>query len=588
MNRTTTSLLSACFLIITTATAVAAEQQPSVLVMIADDQGWGDLSCHGNSNLSTPHLDALRQQGASFERFYVQPVCSPTRAELLTACYAPRFGVKGVTAGGERLDPTVPTIADAFQAAGYQTAAFGKWHNGTQAPYHPICRGFGSYFGFTSGHWADYFSPLLDRNGAITRGSGYLTDEVTSEVIQFVEQNRDRPCFALVAFNTPHSPMQVPDRWWHAHAEQTLVERGTLADREDQNHTRAALAMCENIDWNVGRMLAAIEQLGIAEQTIVVYLSDNGPNGHRYNEGMRGIKGSTDEGGVRSPLFIRWPGQVAAETVVKPLAGVIDLAPTLAELAGVDLLEGPARDGVSLAKSIRGGTQELGERTLFSHWNNRIAARSGDWMLDEKGRLYDLAADPNQTTNLASKRATAAARLLKEVERWRRQVLTANAQPKRPFTVGHSALPMTQLPIRDATSRGKVQRSNRHKNSTYFTNWTSTDDEIVWDIEVVTAGRFAATAYYTCPRADEGSQVELRWGQQACQAHVRPGYDPPLQAAKNDRVPRQEGDMKTFQPLELGEISLATGRGELTLRALQIPGQSVMDIRLLTLTRIDD
>jgi arylsulfatase A-like enzyme len=193
MTDTTASLLLALVLVWAGAAASAAEPQPSVLVMIADDQGWGDLSCHGNSNLSTPHLDVLRQQGASFERFYVQPVCSPTRAELLTACYAPRLGVRGVTAGGERLDPTVPTVADAFQAAGYRTTALGKWHNGTQAPYHPLCRGFDSYYGFTSGHWANYFSPLLDRNGAITRGSGYLTDDVTNEAIQFMQQTRDRP-----------------------------------------------------------------------------------------------------------------------------------------------------------------------------------------------------------------------------------------------------------------------------------------------------------------------------------------------------------------------------------------------------------
>jgi hypothetical protein len=278
---------------------------------------------------------------------------------------------------------------------------------------------------------------------------------------------------------------------------------------------------------------------------------------------------------------------VARETVVRQLAGVIDLAPTLAELAGVDLLAGPARDGVSLAKSIRGGEQALADRTLFAHWGNRISARRGDLLLDEEGRLYDLAVDPNQTTNVAKQRATAAARLATEVDQWRRQVLTANEQPKRPFTVGHRALPTTQLPIRDATSRGNVQRSNRHKNSTYFTNWTATDDEIAWDVEVVTAGRFVATAYYTCPEADVGAQVELRWGQQACQAQVEPGYDPPLQAAQNDRLMRQEGDMKTFQPLELGELTLPAGRGALTLRALQIPGRSVMDIRLLTLTRID-
>ena len=573
------------FLLLTVQSAASSEH-PSVLVMIADDQGWGDLSCHGNSNLATPNLDALRTQGASFERFYVQPVCAPTRAELLTACYAPRVGVRGVTAGEERLDLTVPTIADAFKAAGYRTAAFGKWHNGTQAPYHPLCRGFDSYYGFTSGHWADYFSSVLDRDGEITHGSGYLTDDITEEAIQFFQRNRDRPFFALVAFNTPHSPMQVPDRWWQAHSRQSLVERGTLAEKENQNHTRAALAMCENIDWNVGRMLNSLDSLGIAEDTIVVFLSDNGPNGHRYNAGLRGIKASTDEGGVRSPLFIRWPAEIRAETVVRGLSGVIDRAPTLAELATIEMLAGPARDGISLASAILGGTMNLKGRTVFSHWNNRIAARRGTLLFDANGRLYDLSIDPNQTMDVAEARSPEARQLAREVEIWRHDVLEAGAKSVRPFTVGHLALPTTQLPVRDATSRGSVKRSNRHKNSTYFTNWTSPEDEIVWEIEVVQAGRFRATAYYTCPEVDAGSLVQLCWREQTCSARVAPGYDPPLKAAKNDRVPRQEGDMKAFKPLEIGEIRLRQGRGELTLRALEIPGRSVMDFRMLTLTRI--
>jgi len=561
----------------------SAATPPSVILVVADDQGWGDLSSHGNVNLATPNLDALGKQGASFQHFYVQPVCAPTRAELLTSCYAPRVGVVGVTGGGERIDPGVPTVADAFHAAGHTTAAFGKWHNGTQAPYHPLCRGFETFYGFTSGHWADYYSPMLDRNGKISQGQGYLADDITDEAIQFVKQNRDQPFFALVAFNTPHSPMQVPDRWWQDHEGQALEKRGTLAEREDQDHTRAALAMCENIDWNVGRILKTLEELGIGDQTIFVYLSDNGPNGHRYNAGLRGIKGSTDEGGVRSPLFVRWPAVIQPGTVIQQLAGAIDLAPTLAELTSVQLMEGPARDGVSLAGLLRGEPSEPSDRKLFAHWGGRIAVRSGSLVLDAESRLYDLATDPNQTVDLAEKQATEA----QKVASWRRDVLEANARLKRPFSVGHPALPATQLPARDATVHGKIRRSNRYFNSTYFTDWTSKEDAIVWDVEVAAAGRFRATAYYTCPESDVGSQVELRWGDQACQAQVQPGFDPPLQAAKRDRLPRQEGDMKEFRPLELGELTLSAGRGELTLRAVKIPGQSVMDLRLLVLTRVD-
>ena len=560
--------------------------QPSVLIVIADDQGWGDLSCHGNSNLATPNLDALKQQGASFERFYVQPVCSPTRAELLTACYAPRVGVTGVTAGGERLDVDVPTIADAFRAAGYATAAFGKWHNGTQAPYHPLCRGFDSFYGFTSGHWANYFAPMLDRDGTITHGRGYLTDDITNEVIQFVERHHESPFFALVAFNTPHSPMQVPDRWWEPHATQELAERGTKVEKENIQHTRAALAMCENIDWNMGRVLETLDELGIDDNTIVVYLSDNGPNGHRYNNGLRGIKGSTDEGGTRSPLFVRWPNAIKPGHTVVDVAGVIDLAPTLAELTGIDLLHGPQIDGASLAPMLRGKKPQPEGRMLFSHWGGRTAVRTGSWTLDAQGRLYDLAADPGQTTDVADANPAKAKELSEAVARWRREALDTKTT-QRPFTVGHPALTTTHLPARDATTVGNLRRSSRHFNCTYFSNWTSTDDAIVWDVEIVTAGRYRATAYYTCPESDAGSLVELRLGEQFCQAKVSPGFDAPLFAAMQDRVPRTEGDIKEFRTLDLGELNLSAGRGDLTLQAVDIAVQCVMDLRLLLLTRVD-
>ncbi len=191
-----------------------AAERPNFVVILADDQGWGDLSVHGNTNLSTPNIDSLARDGALFDRFFVCPVCAPTRAEFLTGRYHPRGGVRGVSTGRERLDLDEKTIADTFKAAGYATAAFGKWHNGTQYPYHPNARGFDEYYGFCSGHWGDYFSPPLEHNGQLVRGEGYITDDLTDHAIRFIETNRDRPFFCYLPFNTPHSPMQVPDRFY--------------------------------------------------------------------------------------------------------------------------------------------------------------------------------------------------------------------------------------------------------------------------------------------------------------------------------------------------------------------------------------
>ncbi|MEM7812207.1 MAG: arylsulfatase [Planctomycetota bacterium] len=579
-------------LLLGSAAASAAAARPNVLVMLADDQGIGDLSLHGNRNLSTPNLDRLAGEGARFSRFYVQPLCAPTRAEFLTGRWAGRGGVTGVTKGTERLDPEVPTIADAFREAGYATAMFGKWHNGTQAPYHPLCRGFEEFYGYTSGHWADYYSPMLDHNGELTKGEGFLCDDLTDHAIDFIEQNDGTPFFAYVAFNTPHSPMQVPDRWWDRHADQELLDRGTEAKREDVPHTRAALAMVENIDWNVGRLLEALERRGVADDTIVVYFSDNGPNGHRFTGGLRGKKGSVDEGGTRSPLFVRFPGQIDAGVEVAAPAAAIDLAPTLTSLAGVTLPTTPARDGVSLAEPLTGETDAWPERTLVTYHRRKAATREGDFVLDEKGRLYDLAADPGQTRDIASARPEVVSRLTAARDRWAADVGVPvgkgkQADDDRPFTVGHRGLTTTQLPPRDALFSGTVSRNSKSANSTFVVDWDDTEDEISWKVDVVEAGTFEATLLVTCPADAVGSTVELRLGEASVAGVVDVAFDPPLTARARDRAVATEGDMKEFTPLTLGTVDLPAGRGRLTLRATDVPGDAVADLRLLLLRRVE-
>src|SRR3954470_2051485 len=227
-----------------------SKKKPNVVIVLADDQGWGDLSQNGNTNLRTPHIDSLAQDGARFERFFVQPVCAPTRAEFLTGRWHPRGGVRGVSTGGERLNLDERTIAEAFRAAGYATGCFGKWHNGSQYPYHPNGRGFDEYYGFTSGHWGEYFDPPLDHNGAAVKGKGYFPDDLTGRAIGFLTASAKarKPFLCYLAFNTPHSPMQVPDPYWKRFEKATLKRFGEK--KEDENHTRAALAMTENLDDN--------------------------------------------------------------------------------------------------------------------------------------------------------------------------------------------------------------------------------------------------------------------------------------------------------------------------------------------------
>ena len=575
--------------------AALAARKPNVIVILTDDQGWGDLSLNGNTNLQTPKIDGLARAGARFDRFYVCPVCSPTRAEFLTGRYHLRSGVYSTSAGGERIDLDEMTIAQTFKAAGYATGAFGKWHNGMQHPYHPNARGFDEYYGFCSGHWGNYYDPMLEHNGRIVRGKGFIIDDLTSKAIEFIEQNREKPFFAYIPYNTPHSPMQVPDRWWKQFKDKELAMRPSSKKRENLGHTRAALAMCENIDWNVGRLLARLDDLKLADDTIVVYFCDNGPNGNRWNGGMRGRKGSTDEGGVRSPLLVRWPGKIKAGKTIPQISAAIDLLPTLAGLAGIPVASRKPLDGVSLDSLLLERGQEWPQRRIFSHWKGRVSLRTQQYRLDHQGRLYDMLKDPGQARDVSKNHPALAADLRKAKETWARGILPELKQPPRPFVIGHPGSRYTQLPARDGVGRGNIKRSNKFPNCSYFTNWNSLDDSIEWKVQVPASGTYEVEIYYTCSKKDAGSTIELSFettgqetpGSARVRSRVIPAHDPPLRGAAEDCVKRTESYVKDFRPLKLGKLELPAGNGKLVLKALEKPGEEVMEVRLLFFTRTD-
>ncbi len=562
-----------------------AADRPNVVILLADDQGWGDLSLNGNTNLATPNLDALGRSGARFDRFFVCPVCAPTRAELLTGRYHLRGGVRGVSSGDERLNLDERTLAEAFRAAGYATGAFGKWHNGSQWPYHPNARGFDEYYGFTSGHWAEYFDAHLEHNGEPVRGQGYITDDLTTHALAFIAQNRARPFFCYVPYNVPHSPFTVPEEDWRHFKDQPMPQRGQDGADEDLPVTRCVAAMNVNLDRNVGRVLRRLDELHLAANTIVVYFTDNGPNSYRWNGGMKGRKGSTDEGGVRSPLFVRWPGRIAPGTTLAPIAGAIDLLPTLTSLAGVPLPGSKPLDGRDLSPLLLGQTTEWPDRRIFSHWAGRASVRTQRYRLDTTGGLFDLQADPSQSRNIAADQPAVAAELRQALATWRTETGVGTKAAVRPFTVGYPAFPRSPLPARDGVAHGGAKRSSGAPNSSFFTRWQSTDDSLTWDIAVATAGTYGVAIDYTCPVADAGSTIEVSFNGNKITGTVAPGWDPPFYT-NQDTLPRpaQESPAKEFHSLDLGSIRLEKGAGPLTLRALKIPGASVMDVRRVTLT----
>lgn len=601
IRRIASRTVCAVAVVLTEAVCVAAPPRPNVVIFLADDAGWGDYSHSGNRQVATPNIDAIAREGVSLERFFVCPVCSPTRAEFLTGRWHPRGGVRGVSTGQERLDLSERTIAEAFQAAGYATGAFGKWHNGSQWPYHPRARGFDEYFGYTAGHWGEYFDPPLEDNGRMIRTRGYIVDLCTDRALRFIDANRERPFFCYVPFTTPHTPWAAPREDWQRFQDKPIEQRATDAAKEVLDQTRCALAMIENQDRNVGRVLSKLAELGLRDNTIVLYFSDNGPNAMRWTGGMKGKKGDTDEGGVRSVCYLRWPARLPAGHTVAQIAGAIDLLPTLTSLAGVPRVGDKPLDGRDLSPLLLKQETDWPDRPIFSTWAGRTSLRTRQYRLDHQGRLFDMVADPGQTTPINDLLPMTAARLAAAVADWRREMFAAeqpigqgrkppgaNAVDPRPFTVGYREFPITMLPARDGEPRGGVRRSSAAPNCSYFVDWTSPDDSLVWLIDVHTTGRYDVVIDYTCREADAGSLVELSFGDSRLTGRVAPAWDPPLNT-NQDTLPRSHGDsqMKEFRPLRLGQMQLKQGTGALTLRALEIPGRSVMDVRRVTLTLLD-
>jgi arylsulfatase A-like enzyme len=586
---------------------------PNVVVFLADDAGWGDYSHSGNTQISTPNIDSIATEGVSLDRFFVCPVCSPTRAEFLTGRYHPRGGVRGVSTGQERLDLDEQTIADVFKAAGYATGAFGKWHNGTQWPYHPMARGFDEYLGHTSGHWGEYFDAPLDDNGRMVRTTGYIVDVCTDRALRFIDRNQSRPFLCYIPFTTPHSPWAAPEKNWARFQDKDITQHATIPKQENIDETRCALAMVENQDENVGRVLRKLDELNLSENTIVVYFSDNGPNSWRWNGGMKGRKATIDEGGVRSVCFVRWPKTIPRGHRVPQIAGAIDLLPTLTSLAGIATrAEGPDSprplDGRDLSPLLKQESVAWPDRKIFSTWAGRISVRTQQYRLDHDGQLFDMLNDPGQTQSISAMQPEIVSALQDAAEAWRREMFgdekqsaqTAQTDPKsgkqknatkanavdpRPIPVGYPEFPITMLPARDGEPIGTIQRSSPAPNCSYFVNWTSETDSMVWLLDVRTSGRYQVSIDYTCPLADAGSTIELSFNNNRLSGTVQPGWDPPLYT-NQDTLPRPpaESQMKEFHSLELGEMSLDEGAGKLILRALEIPGASVMDVRRVTLT----
>ena len=569
--------------------AFAQKQLPNIIVMLSDDQGWGDLGFTGNTFVQTPNIDRIAHEGTILENFYGWPVASPPRAEFLTGRYHVRRGVNSTTGGGERFNLGEKTIAEYFREAGYATSLFGKWHSGTQYPYHPNARGFEEFYGFCSGHWGNYWNPVLEHNGEIISGEGFIIDDLTDKALDYIRDHKEHPFFMFLSYNTPHSPMQVPDSWWNRVKDRTLSQRATFPEQEDTTFTKAALALAENLDWNIGRVLSLLHSLDLEQETIVIYFSDNGPNSFRWNGGMKGRKGSTDEGGVRSPFCIRWPGHIRKGAVETQLSGAIDLIPTLLGLAGIEYTPLRKLDGIDWGQRLLDEKAPAIDRVLYSYWGGKTSVRISYYLLDAEDHLYKTDIDREQRKDVSDKEPEIYERM-KRYSNWFKDELLADFPKKdtRPFIIGHPRETYSKLPARDARISGPIERSNRYPNCSYFTNWKSPEAEISWNVEVEESGLFEAFIYYTCDKRNIGSTFELRTDRDAENLvfTLDQVNDQPMLGADLDRVLREESYVKGFAPCSVGMISLSKGAATLSLQAKTIRNEEAMNFWMLVLKRV--
>jgi arylsulfatase A-like enzyme len=398
-------------------------RRPNVVLVITDDQGYGDLGCHGNPTIQTPNLNQLHAQSIRLTNFHVDPTCSPTRSALMTGRYSSRTGVWHTIMGRSLLHKDEVTMANVFSASGYRTGIFGKWHLGDNYPFRPQDKGFhevlihgGGGVGQGPDYWGnDYFDDTYRHNGELKPFKGYCTDVFFENAMNFITENKDRPFFCYLPTNAPHGPYNVADKYSKPYR-----------DKGVESRQANFYGMITNIDENMGRLMRHLKQLDLEQDTILIFMTDNGTSAG-YSAGMRGKKGSEYDGGHRVPCFIRWPGgRLTRGRDVERLTAHIDLLPTLMELCWLSKIGGPNMDGASLVPLLSGSVANWPDRTLVVHsqriehpekWR-KSAVMTERWRLINGRELYDMKLDAGQRDNIADQHSEMVQRLRKRYEKW--------------------------------------------------------------------------------------------------------------------------------------------------------------------------
>ncbi len=506
------------------------DERPNIVLIMTDDQGWSQLGVHGDEVLQTPRLDKLAAESAEMTRFYVSPVCAPTRASLMTGRYNYRTGVVDTYLGRAMMDPSEVTVAEMLGEAGYRTGIFGKWHLGDNYPQRSIDQGFqeslvhkGGGIGQPSDPpGSDYFDPILMHNGEQKRYSGYCTDVYFDETIRWIGDGEggEKPFFVYIPTNAPHSPYLVPDSYREPYAEQGLSDKDARI-----------YGMITNIDDNVGKLLDHLDQTGQAENTIFIFMTDNGPTTRLFHAGLRAQKTSVYENGIRVPFFLRWPAQLAARKV-DSLGAHIDVTPTLLAAAGVDAPVGHHFDGINLMPQLEGGSPSEPNRVYYvqSHRGDQprlyraFAAVTQQYKLeqplsfsspppaDAQLELYDLLADPGEENDLAGDKPEVVEIMKTGYEAWFADVASSRGYHAVRFSIGseqQAAVTLTRQDWRMKTADGWERGQNV---------------EGAWEVTCESEGPYDVTLTFAEPAAKAGS-AEIAFNEFHASTAVASGTD---------------------------------------------------------------
>ncbi len=498
----------------------SGQRPPNIVLIMTDDQGYGDLGFTGNPYISTPNIDKFAEQSTHFTNFYVDPVCAPTRSALMTGKFYLRTGIYDTFNGGAIMDPEEVTIAEILASNGYQTGIFGKWHLGDTYPSRPGDQGFtqslihkaggiGQVGDLENFHRPDssYFDPVLHQNNKAIKTQGYCTDVFTNGALAFIDINKEKPFFVYLAYNAPHGPLQVPEKYLENYKD--LSFSPTLNKREE-DAARRVYAMVENVDENVGRILQYLKENALLENTVVIFMSDNGPIPARYNAGLRSTKGTVYEGGIKVPFFIHYPELFESGKKINTTTAHIDILPTLLDICGLESEIPEEIDGKSMLPILKGEEAWFKNRFLYWQWGRgypelyqNIAIRQGDYKLVGHAErnanindfeLFNIAEDPFEKNNIVANEGEKANTLKNQLDAWYHKIVIEEGNPKPQGIVVN---PEFENPV--YLSRNDAKGTPEQ--------WTKDDVYSYWDVEFEKPGYYDITFTFHQKPEREGRVV---------------------------------------------------------------------------------